>query len=64
MTPVTSPVYYCKLVFADKVEPTVDFTGATAEELKMKLQALIERFMADPSIDGVYLGKRCEEARS
>jgi hypothetical protein len=50
--------YYCKMVFAEKVEPTVDFEGKTAEEVAGRLRELIERFMADPSMEGIYLGKR------
>lgn len=53
--------YFCKLVFADKVEPTVDFDDASVEAVRARVRALIERFVEDPSLEGIYLGKRQEE---
>jgi hypothetical protein len=50
--------YYCKLVFTDKVEPTVDFTEKSPEELEAELLAVLRRFMSDGAVEGIYLGKR------
>jgi hypothetical protein len=61
MTGERPAAFYCKLVFAEHLEPTLDFDAASPAELRARLEALVERFIADPSLEGVYLGKRRED---
>jgi hypothetical protein len=49
--------YYCKLIFAEKIEPTVEIADAAGEEVEGVLRTLLQQFLADSSIEGLYLGK-------
>jgi hypothetical protein len=48
----------CKLVYADKVEPTTYLEAVEREELERTVRQLIERFLNDDGIEGLYLGKK------
>lgn len=50
--------YYCKLVYKDKIEPTIYFKDKTEEETKQEISKLLDDLFTRDNIEGIYLGKK------
>ncbi|HOD39586.1 MAG TPA: hypothetical protein PKW98_03320 [Candidatus Wallbacteria bacterium] len=50
--------YYCKIVYKDKIEPTVYFENACREEALIKFKELMDKFVGENEISGIFFGKK------
>lgn len=50
--------FFCKLVYKDKIEPTEYFKDKKFEEVKEEIYKIIEGFLMEEDITGIYIGKK------
>ncbi|BDR64693.1 hypothetical protein K144313037_15110 [Clostridium tetani] len=50
--------YYCKIVYKDKIEPTIYFKDNTEKEAKEKILELLDKLFENDEVEGIYLGKK------
>ncbi|HOT74534.1 MAG TPA: hypothetical protein PK467_02000 [Candidatus Wallbacteria bacterium] len=54
--------YYCKIVYKDKIEPTVYFENTCREEALIKFKELMDKFICENEINGIFFGKKDTES--
>lgn len=50
--------YFCKIVYKDKIEPTIYFKDKSEEETKKEMTNLTQKLFKSEEIEGIYLGKK------
>ncbi|WP_017413585.1 hypothetical protein [Clostridium tunisiense] len=50
--------YYCKIVYKDKIEPTIYFKDKSEAETKEEILKLVDEIFTEENIEGIYIGKK------
>lgn len=50
--------YYCKIVYKDKIEPTIYFKDKSEAETKEEILKLVDEIFIEENIEGIYIGKK------
>lgn len=50
--------YFCKIIYKDKIEPTIYFKNKSGEEAKKEMVNLTQKLFESDDIEGIYLGKK------
>lgn len=50
--------YYCKIIYKDKIEPTLYLKNTDKKEIKKKLREMLTNFFSKKDIFAIFIGKK------
>ncbi|MCB4790678.1 MAG: hypothetical protein LHV68_02205 [Elusimicrobia bacterium] len=50
--------YFCKVVYKNKIEPTMYFEKMKKKEIKKIVNGLLIKLVSDKNISGIFIGKK------